>query len=74
MCKKNEESVEHLLLQCSMAWDRWSFVFTLNWVAWVISKTTLNANVGKEDFIVTKVPRNFRYGVESRLLKSGSRS
>ena len=32
MCKCSGEFIDHLLPHCSMATDKWSFVFTLSWV------------------------------------------
>jgi hypothetical protein len=36
MCKKNGESVDHLLLHCEVAAWLWNYVFTLFGVEWVM--------------------------------------
>ena len=38
MCKRNEVSVDHLLIHCPIAFDLWSMVFTLFGIHWVILK------------------------------------
>jgi hypothetical protein len=42
MCKKNEESIEHLLLHCEVARDLWSCILTLFGVEWVIPRLVLD--------------------------------
>ena len=41
MCKRNGESVDHLLIHCSIAFDLWSMVFTLFGIHWVMPKTVV---------------------------------
>ena len=36
MCKKSEESVNHLLLHCPIAYELWSMVWTLFGLLWVM--------------------------------------
>ena len=36
LCKTSGESVDHLLLHCSLAWELWSMVFGLFGVCWVM--------------------------------------
>jgi hypothetical protein len=36
MCKVSGESVDHLLLHCSIAWGLWSLVFSMFGVNWVL--------------------------------------
>ncbi len=35
MCKSNRESVDHLLLHCTIAWELWALLFCLFRVNWV---------------------------------------
>jgi hypothetical protein len=42
MCKKNGESVDHLLLHCEVATQLWNYVFSLFGVEWVIPQSFLN--------------------------------
>lgn len=37
-CKNDWESVDHLLLCCSYAYDLWTFVFSLFVISWVMLK------------------------------------
>ena len=41
MCKSCGESVDHLLLHCSIAWELWSLVFCLFGIQWVMPHTVL---------------------------------
>ena len=41
MCKRNGESVDHLLIHDPLAFDLWSIVFTLFGIHWVMSKTVV---------------------------------
>jgi hypothetical protein len=41
MCKKSEESIEHLLLHCEVARDIWSYILTLFGVEWVMPQMVL---------------------------------
>ena len=41
MCKNNWESVGHLLLRCSYAYNLWMFVFSLFRVSWVMPTSLL---------------------------------
>jgi hypothetical protein len=36
MCKRGDESIDHLLLRCEVARDLWSAIFTLFGVHWVM--------------------------------------
>ena len=38
MCKRNGESVDHLLICCTIAFDLWYMVFTLFGIHWVMPK------------------------------------
>jgi hypothetical protein len=37
MCKKSEESIDHLLLHCEVATEVWNMIFQLFGVMWVMS-------------------------------------
>ena len=41
MCKRCGESVDHLLLHCSIAWGLWSLVFCLLGIQWVMPHSVL---------------------------------
>ena len=41
MCKRNDESVDHLSLHCPFAMDLWSMVLGLFGVSWVMPRTVL---------------------------------
>jgi hypothetical protein len=41
LCKKNGESIDHLLLHCEVARDLWSYVLILFGVEWVMLRTVL---------------------------------
>jgi hypothetical protein len=41
MCKKNGESIDHLLLHCEVACDLWSYILILFGVEWVMPRTVL---------------------------------
>jgi hypothetical protein len=41
MCKKNGESIDHLLLHCEVARDLWSYILVLFGVEWVMQRTVL---------------------------------
>ena len=41
MCKRNGESVDHLLIHCPIAFDLKSMVFTLFGIHWVMPKTVM---------------------------------
>ena len=41
MCKRSEESIDHLLLHCSFATDIWSFVFALFGIIGVMPKSMI---------------------------------
>jgi hypothetical protein len=41
MCKKNGESIDHLLLHCEVAHDLWSYVLALFGIEWVMPQTVL---------------------------------
>ena len=41
MCKSCGESVDHLLLHCSIAWELWSLVFCLFGIQWVMPRSVL---------------------------------
>ena len=41
MCKSNGESVDHLLLHCSIVYKLWSMVFTLFGIHWAMPKTVV---------------------------------
>jgi hypothetical protein len=36
MCKADGESIDHLFLHCPIAYDLWSFVFSLFGASWVM--------------------------------------
>ncbi len=38
MCKSNGESVNHLLLHCPLAQERWNLIFTLFGTSWVMPR------------------------------------
>ena len=42
MCKKDGETIDHLFLHCSLAYDLWSFVFSLFGVHWVMPRKVLD--------------------------------
>jgi hypothetical protein len=42
MCKKSEESIEHLLLHCDVARDIWSFFNRLFGVEWIMPRQVLD--------------------------------
>lgn len=42
MCKADGESIDHLFLHCPMAYDLWSFVFSLFRVHWVMPSKVLD--------------------------------
>jgi hypothetical protein len=42
MCKKSGESIEHLLLHYDVAWDIWSFFYSLFGVEWVMLRRVLD--------------------------------
>ena len=46
MCKRRGESVDHLLLHCSMAWELWSMVLGLFGVHWVMPCHVLDVWAG----------------------------
>jgi hypothetical protein len=41
MCKKNGESMNHLLLHCEVVCELWSYIFTLFGIEWVMPRTVL---------------------------------
>ena len=41
MCKRNGESVNHLLIHCPLAFDLWFMVSTLFGIHWIMSKTVV---------------------------------
>jgi hypothetical protein len=41
MCKKNEESMDHLLLHYEVAHDLWSYIFSLFGIEWVMPRMVL---------------------------------
>jgi hypothetical protein len=53
MCKKNGESIEHLLLHCEVACNLWSYILTLFGVEWVMPRRV------KE--LLTSWEASFRY-------------
>jgi hypothetical protein len=46
MCKQSGESVDHLLLHCSLARELWSMVFVLFGVHWVMPCHVLHLRAG----------------------------
>ena len=42
MCKVDGETIDHLFLHCSLAYDLWSFVFSLFGVHWVMPRKVLD--------------------------------
>ena len=41
MCKCDGESVDHLLLHCSVAYELWSMIFGLFGISWVMPRSVL---------------------------------
>jgi hypothetical protein len=41
MCKKNGESMDHLLIHCEVEHDLWSYIFSLFRIEWVMPRTVL---------------------------------
>jgi hypothetical protein len=41
MCKKNGESMNHLLLHCEVARELWSYIFILFGIEWVMPRMVL---------------------------------
>jgi hypothetical protein len=54
ICKKSEESIEHLLLHCEVARDLWSYILTLFGLKWVMSRMVLD--------LLTSWGASFMYG------------
>ncbi len=46
MCKQSGESVNHMMLHCSMAWELWSMILGLFGVHWVIPCHVLDLRAG----------------------------
>ena len=46
LCKCSGETVDHLLLHCSVAAELWRFVFKMFGVDWVMSKCVLDQLAG----------------------------
>jgi len=42
MCKKNGESIDHLLLHCDVARGVWSYFYSLFRVEWVMLRSVLD--------------------------------
>jgi hypothetical protein len=42
MCKKNGESVDHLLIHCEVATQLWHYIFTLFGNEWVMPQKVLD--------------------------------
>ena len=42
MCKKDGESVDHLLLHCPIAYELWTMVFCLFGIEWIMPKRVIN--------------------------------
>jgi hypothetical protein len=42
ICKRSEEFIDHLLLQCKVAWNLWSAFFTLFDVTWVMPEMMID--------------------------------
>jgi hypothetical protein len=42
MCKKNGESVDHLLIYCEVATRLWHYIFTLFGIEWVMPQKVLD--------------------------------
>jgi hypothetical protein len=42
MCKKNEKSIDHLLLHCDVSRAVWSFFYSLFGVEWVMPRRVLD--------------------------------
>ena len=47
MCKRCEESVDHLLLYCPIAFEMWSLVLCLFGLLWVMPRKVIGLNLGK---------------------------
>jgi hypothetical protein len=54
MCKKSEESIEHLLLHCKVARDLWRYILTLFGVEWIMPRKVLE--------LLTSWGTSFGYG------------
>jgi len=54
MCKKNGESMDHLLLHCEVARDLWSYIFSLFGIEWVMPRMVLE--------LLTSWGASVRYG------------
>ena len=42
MCKRNEESIDHLLLHCPIANELWAMIYSLFGVQWVMPKSVMD--------------------------------
>jgi hypothetical protein len=42
MCKKNGDSVDHLLIRCEVATRLWDYMFTLFGIEWVMPQKVLD--------------------------------
>ena len=41
-CKSDEESVDHFLLHCTVAYEMWSMIFGLFGISWVMLRNVLD--------------------------------
>jgi hypothetical protein len=51
MCKRSGESVDHLLLHCSVACELWSLVFCMFWECWMMPRQVLDLWAGWQDLL-----------------------
>ena len=47
MCRCSRETVDHLLIHCSAAFELWSFIFRMFGVQWVLVEKVLDLLCGR---------------------------
>ena len=50
MCKKDGESVDHLLLHCPIAYELWTMVFCLFGIEWIMPKRVIDMFSARKGF------------------------